>query len=111
MLYDNLDIRQELELVYGLSVWAGQVIMQIKLETITTKENLFVNMRNWLQWANHAAAGTPSQTIVLSRNLSWHYHSDAAAVAAVEDECFVGMQKEAAAGTSEGWQNVEESNS
>jgi len=32
--------------------------------------------------------------------LSWHYHSGGAA--AVEDECFVGMQKEAAAGTSEG---------
>lgn len=108
MLYNNLDKRQELELVYGLSVRAGQV-MRIKLETITTKENLFVNMRNWLQWTNHAAAGTPSQTIVLSQNLSWHYHSGGAA--AVEDECFVGMQKEAAAGTSEGWQNVEESNS
>lgn len=45
MLYNNLDKRQELELVYGLSVRAGQV-MRIKLETITTKENLFVNMRN-----------------------------------------------------------------
>lgn len=68
--------------------------MRIKLETITTEENFckYAKLSAMKQQRIYNEPtiklhDPPSRTIVLSRNLSWHYHSGAAA----EDECFVGM--------------------
>lgn len=111
MIY-NLNIRQELGLVYKLCDRARQAL-RIEGTTITTKENFCkyvkLSAMKRQQIYKEPYVGPQTQLIALSRFLSWHYHSavvaadGAVAVVAVEYECFVEMQEaDAVVGTSQG---------